>query len=40
MKIDYRYHLAYKRLSRRFQIETLERHWTKIVEIVKESGLK
>ena len=34
MKIDYRYHLAYKKLSREFRIETLERHWDRIVEII------
>lgn len=32
--IDQRYHLAYRRLSKRFRIETLERHWDRIVGIL------
>lgn len=28
-------HLTYKRLSARFDIATLERHWDRIVEIVR-----
>ncbi len=34
MKIDYRYHLTFKRLSKRFSVATLERHWDKIVAII------
>jgi hypothetical protein len=30
-QIDYTYFLLYKRLSKRFRIETLERHWDRLV---------
>jgi hypothetical protein len=29
-----RVHLTFKRLSRRFKIETLERHWDRIISII------
>ena len=35
MQIDYRYYLIFKRLRLRFTIATLERHWDKIVTIVR-----
>ena len=34
MQIDYTFFLAYKRLSKRFTIETMERHWKVIVAIL------
>lgn len=32
--IDYRYHLTFKRLRRKFRLATLERHWDRIVKAV------
>lgn len=34
-QIDYTVYLLYKRLSARFSIETMERHWERAVEAAK-----
>lgn len=32
--IDYRYHVAFKRLRSKFRLDTIERHWDRIVAIL------
>jgi len=35
MTIDYTLFTTYKRLAARFELDTLTRHWTRIVRIVR-----
>lgn len=34
MKIDYKYFLLYKRLFRKFRLETISRHWDRLEQAI------